>query len=110
MFKPYLNGNVLLISTDPEVRRKIRLERSGSPMVCLDTISSGCNYLKAFSDVDFVYLDGPLLTPEAVLRTESEMYCLRPKVRIIYLFTSIKELERLSLPLTSVFRLLETAN
>jgi hypothetical protein len=107
MTKVISAGTVLLVSPNPSLRRKILLERAGTPLVCVDSLPDSYRYIKYFNDVDLVYLDSALVTPDTLRSVETELYFLRPQIKVVYLFTSTKELPRLALPKNALFRLLE---
>jgi hypothetical protein len=108
MSKVISAGTVLLVSPNPSLRRKILLERAGTPLVSVDSLPDCYRYTKHFDDVDLVYLDSTLITLDTLPLIETELYLLRPQVKVVYLLTSMKELPRLALPKNALFRLLET--
>lgn len=100
-------GTVLLLSSNHTLQVKITQERSGAPLLCLDSLAAGYRYLNMYNDVDTVCLDSSLLTGEVLPALETKIHQLCPRVKITYLLTSTSELAQLPLPKNSLFRVVE---
>ncbi len=91
-------ASLLLVSIDPFMRRTVHLKYFGAPFICLDSIEKAYRYLNLFKDADTIFIDCSLLTNDSARSFQTEVHRLKPNTKIIFLYSSIKQMYRLALP------------